>query len=938
MKKILLPVCSAFLILVLFHFFFYKSLYQRQITYVTELLDRQVQIVGNSVDNANNSFLSDLNEIIFSGDISLFFSSTEHQGRSRERLKLFYSKYSDFVSGIKLYDSNKNEFTLKREANEWLEQTFILHIQEELTASEKLIHSNRKFEYYLPVYDNNATIMNIVVSVDYQRYFSEIFSAFNLKDYQWQWVIGDDGNIIYSNNEFRQVFSGLDKIINEIREGYSGNLIHKAETGTGIQEVISSYYSTQLLQRDIGIVFSSPTDVFQKYIIRNSLLSGIGTLLILAAVVFIFMKNLRSGEKEIKRLKESERMLFSLIEEMPAGVIIYNNSREIIKANKIAAAYYSYSDEADMKGKIYPEYSLTESSEYYSRYLGGAFSPEQFIILKKDIGEIILFRNTIPVCFMGEDATLEMLMDVTMLESARKQEAQGNIAKSEFLARMSYEIRTPMNGIIGMTDILSRQKLPNEMKEIVGLLRRSTEVLLTIVNDILDFSKMESGKMILDEIPFNLREEVVYCFDLARKSIDEKNVKINIEVQDDVPDKVIGDPSRLRQILTNLLNHSVSNTSEGVINIKCRLKDKFNTKTELEFEIADTGKSFDRASLKKIFGEYVASDPKLLREDGQAGFGTILARQLIELMGGSFSVQSPSGIAGENGTRLNFSIVIHSDEKPRKNILIDKVKSFEDIKTLVIAGEQGRDEEILSALHKLGLSVHVTTYQKSTISQIKTNLSYPDDRYRLLVIFDDRDFNGFEAAADLMENKLSEKFVIIMISSNDLRGNYVKSLSLGIDHYIVKPFEIKELFEIIQTSFPLVDKKAQYSQDENLRRDLRILIIEDNKMNQKVLGTMLKSLGYSYDFADDGYSGYIQAKTRHYDVVFMDLLMPEMDGYESARKILAFDDSILIVAFTADNLPESRLKAELSGISDFISKPVRIEDLKALFARHFKSN
>lgn len=938
MKKTLLTVCTAFLILIIFHVLFYKSLYQKQITYVSELLDRQVQIVGNSIDNANNSFISDLNEIIFSGDIALFFTNPEHQRISREKLRLFYSKYDDFISGIKLFDSNKNEFTLKREANEWLEQTFVLHIQEDLTTTEKLTFSNRKFEYFLPVYTNNAAIMNIVVSVDYQKYFTEIFSAFNLKDYQWQWVIGEEGNIIYTNNEFRQVLSGLEKITGAIREGNSGNLIHRAETGSGIQEVISSYYSSQLLQRDIGIVFSSPTNVFQKYIIRNSLLSGVGTLLILAAVVIVFAENLKRRGAEIRRLKESESMLFRLIEEMPAGVIIYNKSREILKANKIAARYYSYDNEADMKGKIYPEYSSAESTSYYSKYPGGTFSPEQFVILKKEMGEIILFRNTIPVGFMGEDATLEMLVDVTMLESARKQEAQSNIAKTEFIARMSYEIRTPMNGIIGMTDILSRQALSPEAKEIVNLLRRSTEVLLNIVNDILDFSKMEAGKMILDEVPFNLREEIVYCYDLARKSVDEKILLINIDMQEEIPDRVIGDPSRLRQVLTNFLNHSLSNTSEGVINLKCRLKEKNNSRMELEFEITDSGRPFDKASLKKIFGEYVTSDPRAFRDTGQTGFGTILARQLVELMGGSFSAQSPSGIAGDKGTMINFSIVIHADEKPQKSLVADKVKSFEDIKTLVIAGEQERDEEILNALHKLGLSVNVTTFQKSTISQIKTNLSYPDDRYRLIVIFDDRDFDGFEAAARLMENKLSEKFVIIMISSNDLRGNYVRSISLGIDHYIVKPFDIRELFETIHKSFPLVERKEPDPINGSLINDLRILIIEDNKMNQKVLGTILKSLGYSFDFADDGYSGYIQARTRHYDIVFMDLLMPEMDGYESARKILAYDSSVLIVAFTADNLPESRRKAELSGIKEFISKPVRIEDLKALFARHFKSN
>ena len=158
------------------------------------------------------------------------------------------------------------------------------------------------------------------------------------------------------------------------------------------------------------------------------------------------------------RLEESEKMLFNLIEEMPVGVIIYNANREIIKANKTAATQYSFGDEKEMKGRIFPESSISDVSNYFSKNHGGSFNPEQFIIINKDTGEIVLLRNSIPVVFMGEKATMELLVDVTMLESARKREAKANLAKSEFLARMSYEIRIPLNGIIGMTDIINKQE------------------------------------------------------------------------------------------------------------------------------------------------------------------------------------------------------------------------------------------------------------------------------------------------------------------------------------------------------------------------------------------------------------------------------------------------------------------------------------------------
>ncbi len=637
MKRILILVYSAFIVIVLANLIYYKNLYNNQINYITTLLDRQVQIVGLSVDQTNNQFISDLNEIAFSEDLAEFF--TNPQSQAREKIKLFFSKYQNFITGIKLYDNKKNEFTLKRDepGEGWLEQQFILHIQGEIYNMEQLVQANRKFDYYLPVLKNNVTVGNIVVTVDFQKYFHEIFSVFNLKDYQWQWVISDSGQLIYDNVDSKVSYEQIDQIISALESGSIENMVHKAEIDGKTAEIISSYYSTQLLQRNLSLIFSAPTDFFQKYIIRNSIFIVAGTLLLIQLIIFLFWKYLNSQRSENKKLSESEKMLFKLIEEMPVGLIIYNRNREIIKANNIAARQYSYSGEAEMRGKIFPETSLPEVSDYFSKNLGGAFNPDQFVIIRKEIGEIVLYRNSIPVTFMGEEACMEILIDVTMLESARKQAAKANVAKSEFLARMSYEIRTPLNGIIGMTDILNKNDLSTEVKDIIGLLRRSTEVLLRIINDILDFSKIETGKMILDEVPFNLREEITYCADLAKTYITDKDVVFSCLVYENVPKNIIADPSRLRQILTNLINHSAYNTEKGEIRLSCRLKNNKDGIIILEFELSDTGLSFDKANLKKIFGDFINIDSKAVKSNDESGFWTILARQLVEIMGGELT-------------------------------------------------------------------------------------------------------------------------------------------------------------------------------------------------------------------------------------------------------------------------------------------------------------
>ncbi len=631
-------------------------------------------------------------------------------------------------------------------------------------------------------------------------------------------------------------------------------------------------------------------------------------------------------------------MLLKLIEEMPVGVIIHNASREIIKANKVAATQYSFNNEAEMKGKIFPESSVSDVSNYFSKNLGGSFDPEQFVIIKKEIGEIVLFRNSIPVVFMGEDSTMEMLIDVTMLESARKQEAKANVAKSEFLARMSYEIRTPLNGIIGMTDVLNKYDLSPGVKEIVELLRRSTEVLLNIINDILDFSKIETGKMLLDEVPFNLREEIDYCTELANTYISDKDVVFSCTVDGNIPESIIADPYRLRQVLTNLIQHSANNTEKGVIKLNCRLKNNNSGIITLEFELTDTGLSFDKTSLKKIFGDFVNIESKSVRSSDESGFGTILARQLVEMMGGELNAESPSGISGDQGIRIVFSILAYANDRLLKNLSLEKITTFDMVKTLVITGSQGRDEEVLTTLHKIGLNISVTTFQRSTTAQIRANLNNPDDKYNLLIILDDDEFNGFDAAKSCWEANLSGSIIIVIISSNDQKGNYMKCITMGVDHYIVRPLDNNELKVVILNSFPFIESQQSSVDISNIRTGLNILVVEDNKMNQKVISAMLTTLGYSCDIANDGFAGFNMAKNKNYDLIFMDLIMPEMNGYDAARKILTIDKKALIIAFTADNMPEARRKAELSGIREFITKPVRIDELKRLFAKYFRKS
>ncbi|MBN2633714.1 MAG: response regulator [Bacteroidales bacterium] len=934
MKRVFTIVFSVLFIIIFLNVIYYYNFYKKQINYITNLLDRQVQIVGLSVDNTNLNFLSDLNRISFTDDLVKFFTNQENETRAIENMKLFYSKYQDFITGMRIFDNRKNEYTLRKD-EDWLDQKFTTNLQNEIISPEGLFFNNRRFEYILPVLDNNEAVGNIVVSIDFQKYFEALFLEFNLTDYQWQWVLSDSGEIIFNNSGTQINYFQTEKIVTAIESGSIANMVHQAAINGSTETIISSYYSTQLLTKDLALVFSAPTDFFQKYITRNSIFIVAGTLLLILVIIYIFWRFIRAGKPELLRLQQSEKTLLHIIEAMPAGVLIYNSGREILMANSTAAAIYSYKDVSEMKGRVFPETSIYDTNNYFSKHLGGAFNPDQFVILKKENEEKILLRHTIPVDYLGEMASMDLLADVTILEAARKQEARANVAKSEFMARMSYEIRTPLNGIIGMTDILGSRGMPDNVKEIVLMLRKSSEMLLNIINDMLDFSKIETGKLIINEIPFNLRGEISYCEEIARTHIAGRPVTFSCTVEENVPENIITDPVRLRQIFTSLISHAAANTTEGEIKLKCWLKNNIKGIITLGFELLDTGAFFNEKDLGMIFGDEVSLDSRASVSGDESGLGTILARQLVMLMGGELKAISPSGLSAKKGTKVTFTIVAYSNDKTTKDIDNTAITQFEQIRTLVITGQQGRDEDLLNDFHKLGLNISVTSFQRSTPGQIRENLDHPDDRYNLIIILDDRNFNGFDVAETLYDNNLSGSFVIMMVSSNDMEGNYLKSITMGVDNYFIKPFDPVDFRFALQECFPYIETGQELPEARRLKKDISILVVEDNKLTQKVISTMLRTIGYSCDMAGDGKEGCRLAEQKQYDLIFMDLLMPVMNGFEAARKIMANDRNMLIVALTADNMPEARQKAELSGIREFITKPLRLEELRKFLARNF---
>lgn len=937
MRRTFIAAYSAFVLLMLVTALFYLSLFRNQIEYSNKLLDRQVMIAGSDIDNTSMYIVSDLTEIDFSDDITLFFSDPDVNERAKEKMKLYYSRYEEIVVGLMLYNTDGDVYTLFKdeERNAWLDGSYRAQTVPQIHTMEKLESERDRYKYYLPVLNDGKVLGNLVITIDFRRFFSGIFAKYNLEQYQWQWVVSDSGTVVFDNSGREVSYTRIDRLTQALAEGNSGRLAHSMRTNGGEEvEILSSYYPVNLLGLDFGLVFSAHTEFFQKFIVRNSLILGLFTMLTLLSIIILFRQFLRKQSRMLEEKTGSESGLLAILDQMPVGFIMYNEGREILRANRQAATLFSFENENEMKGKLMPDLSRNE----YVSEIAGQIGQGKVIRLQVPGGEKIIFLNSIPVVYEGISGTMEALIDITSLELARRQEADANIAKSELLARMSFEIRTPLNGILGMTEMLNRSDLPEESKEVARLLRRSADLLLTIINDIFDVSKVETGKMILDEIPFRLRDEVAYCMNLIRRQNPEVPVKFESEIEQAVPENIIGDPYRLRQVITNLMGNSVAGTQSGWIRLQCRVKNSDGNKYTLEFTLTDTGNTYSRAEIKRLFGDYITALSERSEWAEDLKLGPVLARQLTELMGGELKAESPAvrdASGQEKGLKVTFTVNVHLNEKISKKIDLSRYADPSDIRTLVITGVHGRDDDFLSIMHRVGLPVSVTSFQKHTASQIKTGLRNEKGRNILLVLFDESDTDGFVAAKTLMDEGLTSEHIVMMFTSRDPKGHYARCVDLGIDHLLVKPFAAEDLMTVLREHFPaLREQSARLNSDKS---DIPVvLVVDDNYLNRKVVGSLLKVLGVKAEFAAGAAEAIDMAREKSYDIILMDLIMPEIDGFEAARTILGFDHNTQIVALSADNMPETRLKVEQSGMKELLAKPVTVEELRRVIDRYHK--
>lgn len=513
------------------------------------------------------------------------------------------------------------------------------------------------------------------------------------------------------------------------------------------------------------------------------------------------------------------------------------------------------------------------------------------------------------------------------LTEAREKADAANIAKTEFLSTMSHEIRTPLNAVIGLTGLLSETQLDEDQEDYVRTVRLSGENLLSVINDILDFSKIESGKMELEMQPFALTDPIEDVFDLMSSSAHSKNIELLYYIDKSVPSGIISDVTRLRQVLVNLINNAIKFTESGEIFISLAKVGSTPEGARIQFSVRDTGIGIPAERMDRLFQSFSQVDASTTRKYGGTGLGLAISKRLIELLGGEIWVESEVG----KGTTFFFTIEAKAADLPVEELEF-KSLNFKGKKVFVVDDNETNLKILRLQCEGWGLEVETCNHPVNALRILRER----NDFNFAILDMHMPEMDGITLAKRVREFRTERELPFVMLSS--VADNMEESEKKIFNTYLTKPVRPHRLGQAIRLvineqfrnekviSFPAKKKPDLY---ENHNRNLRILVVEDNMVNQKVAGKILNKFGYKADFANNGLEGVKAISMIKYDLVFMDVQMPEMDGLTATREVIKLfpdpSDRPVIIAMTANALKEDQERCVEAGMDDFISKPVKVE-------------